>query len=151
MTGYTPVAVGYILDNPLVMDQVERLQDARDGSAVDIASQIDAIAPKALSLVNQVIDGIVKDPATGQPVLDPQTGKPITYQADLRYKAAKDILAASGNGPVQRVRAQVSHGLFTAEDIERFNRRAKEAGVVSEARALVGAEDLKVKEDKHNE
>lgn len=128
--GKTPVMVGYVVNNPLMRQEIERLQAGRDISAMDIGKQIDELAPKALAYVNEVLDGIQIDPETGDAITDPNSGNPILHAAETRYKAAKDLLGMAGHGPVQRIKATVSHGIFTPEDIARFKQRAAEAGVM---------------------
>lgn len=124
------VMVGYVVNNPLMKREIERLQAGRDSSAMDLGKTIDELAPKALAYINQVIDGIKVDPETGEEMTDPNTGKPLIHTDDLRYKASKDLLGMAGHGPVQRVKATVTHGIFTPEDIERFKQRAREAGII---------------------
>jgi hypothetical protein len=122
--------VGYVVNNPLMRQEIERLQSGRDSSAMDIGKRIDEALPVALAYVQEVIGGIKIDPLTGEETLDPNTGKPLIHSDELRYKAAKDLLGMGGHGPVQRVRATVSHGIFTPEDIERFKQRAREVGII---------------------
>jgi len=126
----TPVMVGYVVNNPLMRQEIERLQAGRDISAMDIGKQIDELAPKALAYVDEVINGIQIDPETGEAFTDPNSGNLILHSTETRYKAAKDLLGMAGHGPVQRIKATVSHGIFTPEDIARFKQRAAEAGIM---------------------
>jgi hypothetical protein len=131
----SPVTVGYVLNNPLIRQQIEILQAGRDQSAVNIGEQIEEIAPKAIAYMNEVLDGIQLDPLTGDPVVSERDseGNPVkiaVHSPELRQKVAKDLIGMAGFGPVQRVKATVTHGIFTPEDIAKFKERAREAGIV---------------------
>jgi hypothetical protein len=52
----SPVTVSYTLRSPLVRHQVELLQAGRDAAAVDLLSQIEEMAPKAIALLDQALE-----------------------------------------------------------------------------------------------
>jgi len=131
----SPVTVGYVLNNPLIRQQIELLQAGRDQSAINIGEQIEELAPKAIAYMNEVLDGVQLDPITGDPVVSERdsNGEPMKvaiHAPELRHRVAKDLIGMAGFGPVQRIKATVTHGIFTPEDIAKFKERAREAGIV---------------------
>lgn len=132
--GLSPVTIGYILNNPEVRELVMDLQDGRNRTVIDLGARIDQIAPKALDYINQVIDGVVIDPVTGEIVDDPETGKPATHDASLRYKAAATLVSMAGYGPTKRISATIRHGLVSPDQIAILKERARQSGLITPSR-----------------
>jgi predicted transcriptional regulator len=103
--GVTPVMVSYTLNSPIVKRQLAIMRGARDAEAVDVAAQIKALAPKAV----EVLEGLLESESEG-----------------MKFKAATGVLDRAGHAPVQRLQASMAVGHFTADEIAEIKNRAKD-------------------------
>ena len=107
----------YVRD-PLVVQEMKRLQEMADVNAVacvtGIPEKIGEAAHKAIEVLKEILDDERKDPEIQK----------------LRSNVAREVLSLAGYGPVKQVRidqASVSTH-FTGEEIEDIKRRAIEEG-----------------------
>ena len=100
----TPQTVSNTRNSPIVKEQINKIQQASDLEVTDIGSRIREFAPKALELLEGIIEG--------------KMGASI----QLRAKYASEHLGRAGYGEIKQIRsltAQVSR-----DDIEKIKERA---------------------------
>lgn len=112
IVGCTPQTVSNVRNNPQVQAMIKGLMSKADEKAIDIAVQIKNIAPKAVEVLQELMEG-------GDGV-----------SAAVRCSAAKDILDRIG---ARKAPAPVAnlHMHLTADDIKQLKERAKLGGVVA--------------------
>lgn len=110
MLDITPAMVSYTANSTACRQQISVMQGARDADAIDLGKRIKELAPKAL----EVLDSLMDDA--------PQ---------NVKLSAAKDILDRAGYTPVTRVRTENFNVHFTKDEILEIKNRAKEIGLVS--------------------
>lgn len=108
----TPEAVSYIRNSEIVKERTEKLQARADDSAVDVSTRIKHLAPKALDVLEDLINGKV-------------AGESIP--AKLRAHHAEKLLDRAGHAAPKEVRSFNLHGHYTSEDIQNIKQRALEA------------------------
>ncbi len=116
--GVTPVMVSYTLNSPIVKRQLAIMRGARDAEAVDVAARIKELAPKAVDILENLME---------------------SENAGMQYKAAIGILDRAGHAPVQRLQANITHGHFTPEEIAEIKKRAKDIIDIGEEPQLLEA------------
>jgi len=126
----SPVTVSYTRNSRVVQDKLDMMKGARDADVIDIAKDIKAKAPKALKLLEEIIDG-----STG-------TIGELASPA-LRAKTAENWMDRAGY-PAQRTGNNLHlHAHFTAEELAGLKERAINSGVVIDAEEdMGGAEAL---------
>jgi len=97
--------VSDVLNSSIVVKEVKRLQEMRDGDAVDMTARIAELAPVAVEVLE---DSMEKE-----------------HDAKIRLIAAKDVLDRSGYTPAKRVEMKGVIGHVTVEDIAEITRRAQ--------------------------
>jgi predicted transcriptional regulator len=102
--------VSYVRKSRVVQDRLEELKAERDKISVDTARYIKDQVPKALRLLEQIMDGDLDAPV------------------HLRAKEANNWLDRAGFAPVRTLNTQNVHAHFTAEEIDDIKRRAVENG-----------------------
>lgn len=102
--------VSYVKNSKIVKEKLAMMRDARDAETVDLSKRIRNEAPKALELLNKIIEGDIDAPVT------------------VRAREANNWLDRAGYGAVKNVRTENLHGHFTTKDIEEIKRRAIENG-----------------------
>ena len=118
--GVSTAMVNYTRNSPVVKEQIRAMEGARDASTIDIARDIKMKAPKALEVLEQVLNG---EPGTIGELASPA----------LRVKVASEWLDRAGypsKGASQNLHL---HAHFTADEIEDLKRRAKAGGVTIDA------------------
>jgi len=108
--GVTQTMVSYTKNSRIAQDKIDIMRGAMDADTVDLGIRIREIAPKALELLKEVVDG------NG-------AGKEATI--GLRVGTAKDILDRAGYGAVKKFMGL--HAQLSPEDIDRIKRRARES------------------------
>ena len=104
----TLVQVNNIKNSPLVQKQLATLQSVRDTSAIDVSKRIKEIAPKAVELLERIIEGSEAAPIS------------------LRARCAMDNLDRSGHPRQTNIRSENLHALLTVDDIASVKQRALE-------------------------
>jgi predicted transcriptional regulator len=110
--GISPVTVSYTLRSPIVARQLEQMQAVRNLGAIDIAKQIAALAPRAV----EVLDKLLDDPLP-----------------NVALKAAESILDRAGYAAVQRIKTDITVSHFTSAEISDIKSRARDIGLLLEA------------------
>jgi predicted transcriptional regulator len=108
--GVSRAMVSYVKNSRVVQERLNEMQGARDAETVDLAVEIRKQAPKALKLLNKIIEGEIDAPIT------------------TRAREANNWLDRAGFGAVKRVEGNFAHAHFTPEEIEDIKRRAIENG-----------------------
>lgn len=106
--GITKEQVSSIRRSPVIQDELKKLQLEADKNVVDVKEAVKLLAPKALRVVEQILDDE-------------------NVPANVKLAAAKDTLDRGGHAAPQQV--QHLHGHFTADDILEMKNRAKQLGV----------------------
>lgn len=100
------VTVSYTLNSPIVKRKLDCMHAARDLQAIDVAKQIQALAPKAIEAMEVLLESDV---------------------ASVKLRAAVDILDRAGHGAVKKEMSLVGH--LGKEDIEEIKARARATGL----------------------
>lgn len=108
--GVSRAMVSYVRKSRVVQDRLAELRAERDAKTVDMAKYIKETAPKALTLLEKIIDGDLDAPIT------------------VRAREANNWLDRAGFSPIRQISTQNVHAHFTAEDIDEIKRRAVENG-----------------------
>jgi len=113
----SPQTVSIVKNSPVVQEHIAILRGARDADTVDLAKEIQEIAPVALSLLKDIINGD-NDGANASIM--------------LRAKTSENMLARVGHGVPHRVQSENIHAFLTSKDIEDIKQRAFSSGNVVE-------------------
>lgn len=116
--GVSPTLVSNVRNSPVVKEKIELLRGARDAETVDIAKQIQELAPHALSLLEDLIKSGDVD------------GEKIP--ARLRAHHAEKLLDRAGHGAPKIIQGQLLHGHFTKQDIDEIKERAQRLGLAGD-------------------
>ena len=108
MTGLTETFICRLRNSPIAKERLEILGAERDAITVAMVKRIAELQPKALSVLERVLNG--------------ETNATI----DLEVRTAQDMLSRGGNAPVQRMVADVRHGL-DEETLNAIKERAEQA------------------------
>lgn len=108
----TPTKVTYVKNSHIGKRELSLIQGARNAEAIEVTKQIQELAPKALEILNDVMDDV--------------EGK---NSPMLKVKVATDILDRAGHGAVKR---KISlHKNLSEENINNIKQRAKDMGEAS--------------------
>ena len=118
--GVTPAMVSYTRNSPVIREKLGIMAGARDASAIDLSREIKMKAPKALKILEQVLDG--EEGTLGE-----------LASPSLRVKVASEWLDRAGYPAQKNVQNMHLHAHFTSEEIEELKRRAKAGGVTVDA------------------
>lgn len=116
--------VSYVRNSDIVQAQLKKLQARANDEAVDISTRIKELAPTALQVLSDLINGKVD----GE-----------TVPARVRAMHAEKLLDRAGHAAPKEVRNLNLHGHYTAEDIARIKERAVSAAAGSN---MIVAEDI---------
>ena len=103
----TEASVSNCLNSAVVKEHLHVMRLARDASSIDVAKQIQEMAPKALQLLDDVLEGS-KDASLGQQI-----------------SVATDVLDRAGYAPPKVIKGEFAHAILTKEDIEDIKRGAR--------------------------
>lgn len=113
----TPTKVTYVKNSRLGKNELSIIQGARNAEAIEISKQIKELQPKAIALMEEVMDDEEKSPRA------------------LRVKIAMDILDRGGHGAIKR-NVNLNKNL-SEENINKIKDRARlmgeESGVIVDA------------------
>ena len=121
--------VSYTANSELMRRELELLRGARDSDVIDVAKQIKEMAPKAL----KVLENILEDELAPAPT---------------KLATAKDVLDRGGYGASKHISFTGAMGHFTAQDIEEIKDRAKAQGLIAGGN---GGSRNDGSQDKHDE
>jgi len=107
--GVSQPMVSYTRNSKVVKDKLAIMRAARDADTIDIAKDIQTKAPKALRLLEDIID---------------DHGD--TYGMPLAAKTAENWLAKAGHGAITNVRVAGVVGHFTADELKALKDSALE-------------------------
>jgi DNA-binding CsgD family transcriptional regulator len=110
--GISPVTVSYTLNSPIVKRQLEQLAAVRDLGAIDIAKQIADLAPRAVAVLEKMLDNDLPN---------------------ISLKAAESILDRAGHAAIQRIKQDVTVSHFSNSEISEIKNRARDVGLLLEA------------------
>jgi len=118
--GCTPQLVSMVRNSPVVKEHTEIMQGAADADCVDVARRISEMAPKALDVLEEILDDRDQNASLA-----------------LKLKAAESILDRSGNSKI--IKSQNLHMSLGQADLiaikERALQKAREAGITVLAEA----------------
>lgn len=103
--GITPQMVSIVRNSGCVREKLTTMHGARDLDSVDLAKEIRELAPKALRVMEELLESH-------------DTPK------HVRLAAARDMLDRAGFAPVKKVDLNNQHIVLSGEDIERMKQRA---------------------------
>ena len=128
----SPVTVSYVRNSPLGQEALAKLHSAANNEAVNIAKRIKEVAPKALAVLEGILDNSIQG----------------TYDLPADRKTAASVamglLDRAGHAPIHR---QISMTVPVSNSvINEIKERAKGAGMIGikEAEVKVEAEEAKV-------
>ena len=112
--GITEVTVSTCLNSEVVKQHLHVMRLARDADSIDVAKQIQELAPKAIALLGDILEG-EHGATTGQ-----------------RFAAANSVLDRAGFAPPRVIKGEFAHAFLTVEDIEDIKRKARDEKVLAE-------------------
>ena len=119
--GCTPQTVSNVRNSLVVQEHISILQGARDADTIDLAREIKEIAPVALQLLKNVINGEKEG---------------VNASIALRAREANNMLARVGHGVPHKVQAEVANWHLTSKDIQDIKQRALVNGDVVDAEVV---------------
>ena len=102
-----------VKNSPIIQEQMKLLGGARDKETKDIAKQIRDLAPKAVSILHNILD-------------DDEAGK------SLQMKTSLAILDRAGHAVPKNVNVKGVHAIVSAEDLEKIKARGAEIGIYAD-------------------
>lgn len=116
--GCSPQTVSNVRNSPVVKEKLAIMQGARDANSVDVAKEIQKLAPKAIEFHRTILEA-------GKDNVEVTNGQ--------RFKSAESILNRAGFAPQPPAqRHEHVHAHLTAEQLEGIKERARKAGLLSE-------------------
>lgn len=106
--GISPVMVSYTLRSPIVQEKMNQLQAVRDIDAIDVAKEIQELAPQAVRVLGELLE---------------------CELPNIRMKAATDVLDRAGHAAVRTIKTENLHAHFSSEEIADIKNRAKSIGL----------------------
>jgi hypothetical protein len=118
----SPAMISYTRNSQVVKDQIGLMEGARDADIIDLSKEIRIKAPKALKLLEQIID---EEPGTIGELASPA----------LKAQTAEKWLNRAGYPEQKQGNNMHLHAYYTAQDLEEIKKRARESGMVIEVEA----------------
>ena len=106
--------VSNVRNSQVVQDKLSVMQGARDANTVDLAREIQEIAPKALQNLREIIED--------------ESGE---VPLHMKAKESNNLLDRAGYSPKQQTEHKHLHAHMTTDKIEEIKERAKQVGVIS--------------------
>ncbi len=106
--GVSEVMVSYTLNSPVVKRQMSIMHAARDVDAIDVAKRIQEVAPKALEVLEDLLE---------------------TGNDTIRLRTATDLLDRAGHAAVKTLRTQSLSVHLDKDDLDEIKQRAREIGL----------------------
>ena len=110
--GITEAKVSYTKNSAVAQRDIGIMRGARDAISLDISVQIREVAPEALEVLTDIMNGD-------------------DNPKSLRAKVAIDLLDRAGYAPPKKVAHAIMHKHFTSDDLNEIKERAKEVGTAS--------------------
>lgn len=110
----TPQNISDCLNSKIVRDKLQILRAERDSSTVDVAAAIKNLAPRAVELVDKIMNAEI-----GGGVIKPE----------LQFKAAMDVLDRNGYAAPKTIRTENIHGVFSRDDLEEMKKQAHQLAI----------------------
>jgi hypothetical protein len=107
-----PATVTNTLEGELGRRERLLLRAARDGETIDVAKEIQRLAPLAISVIEEIMT-------------DPNSDK------KLKFNAATDMLDRAGHGAPTKVQGIFAHAYLTPQELDDIKQRALQGGVLS--------------------
>lgn len=107
--------VSNVKNSRVVQDKMEIMRGARDANSVDLAQQIQEIAPKALENLQRIIE-------------DESEEIPLYMKA----KESNNLLDRAGYGAKQRSDHRHLHAHISSEHLDEIKERAKACGILTD-------------------
>ena len=105
----TPQMISILANSTIGKSALMVMRGVLDKSVIDVKGKIDEMAPKALEVIEELLD---------------------CNESKIRLAAAVDVLDRAGYAPPKQVNVGVTHKV-TQEDIEAIKRRAIESGLLA--------------------
>ena len=102
--------VSIVRNSPVVQEHIVIMRDARDADTVDLAKEIEEVAPDALALLKDIVRGDNEGANAG---------------IALRAREANNMLARVGHGVPHKIQAETVNYHLTSKDITEIKRRAQ--------------------------
>jgi predicted transcriptional regulator len=118
MLGVTPAMVSYTANSPVVKRELDNMRAARDLDTVDIAKRIQEVAPRAL----QVMEDLLEEANDA-----------------IKLKIATDLLDRAGHTAIRTIRTENLHAHLNRDDIEEIKQRARGMGLLVDIPQVCGA------------
>ncbi|MFA6972670.1 MAG: hypothetical protein WC208_14905, partial [Gallionella sp.] len=106
--GVSEATVSYTANSPIIKREIENMRAARDLDTVDVAKRIQEVAPKALTVLENLLT---------------------TANDAIKYRTAADILDRAGHAAVKTLRTESLVAHLSRDDIEEIKNRAKQIGL----------------------
>ena len=104
-----PQTVSYVRNSPVVQEKIKLMSGAADANAVDVATRIKEMAPKALDVLEKILDN-----------------KDEKASIALQAKIAESVLDRAGHSAIRTIRSENLHAHLDKDDIEAIKQRALE-------------------------
>jgi len=114
--------VRYVVNSPLGIMMRKELTERMDESVTDVTAKLAALCPKAVELMDGVLDGEYD-----------------TASISLRVRVAESILDRTGFGKVTKTQNQNLNASLSAEDILNLQKAAREEATAAGVLAAQGA------------
>jgi len=108
----SPAMVSYTRNSKPIKDKVDILRGSMDADTIDLGILIQKSAPRALQLLENIIDG-----------------KHTEASIALRARVADKHLDRAGYSPIKKLQVASTH--LTAEDIEAIKERSRQSAIVA--------------------
>lgn len=105
--GITMQTVGNVRNSPVIIDELRKMEGARDFEVIDVAKRMREFAPVCLNLLENIVSGEEEQASI-----------------NLRARTAESFLDRVGFGAPKKVYSESYSTHFTMEEIERLKQRA---------------------------
>ena len=126
LLGVSQPMVSYVRNSKVVKDKLAIMRAARDADTIDVARHIQEVCPKALDLLEDIID---------------DHGE--THSIALAAKTAESWVDRAGHAAVRNIKVAAIVGHFTAEEIADLKRAATEEAEVAGMIDIAPEEEVK--------
>ena len=129
MMGKTPERISHIRNSPMVIRLIEMMRAEADQGTIDVRSEIQALAPKAIEIIKSQLEDEHTSP-------------------HLKFKGATYLLGLAGHVAPKNVNVRSVHTNLSPDQIEKIKSRAVEIGMNS---GLIADESLSEANTQHDD